>query len=128
MPLVHAAYFSFLLSGAAEALYEQDMRLVLCPTMHEHDREVSLLDRLMHGTTDGALIILPEESSDELERLLDHGYRFVVDRSAAAAERADPCRVGRAHVRRRPGDEAPALPRAHADRAPSPGRAAWMAT
>jgi LacI family transcriptional regulator len=78
VPLVHAAYFSFLLSGAAEALYEQDMRLVLCPTMHEHEREVSLLERLMHGTTDGAVIILPEESSEELEALLNHGYRFVV--------------------------------------------------
>ena len=44
------------------------MRLVLCPTMHEHEREVTLLERLMHGTTDGAVIILPEESSDELER------------------------------------------------------------
>ena len=32
----------------------------------------------MHGLTDGALIILPEESSDELERLLDQRYRFVV--------------------------------------------------
>ncbi len=54
------------------------MRLVLSPTMHEHHREVSLLERLMHGTTDGAVIILPEESSDELEQLLNHGYRFVV--------------------------------------------------
>ena len=54
------------------------MRLVLSPTQHEHDREVTLLERLMHGTTDGALIVLPEESSDELERLLDQGYRFVV--------------------------------------------------
>jgi LacI family transcriptional regulator len=32
----------------------------------------------MHGTTDGALVLLPEESSDELARLLEHGYRFVV--------------------------------------------------
>ena len=78
VPLVHPAYFSFILSGAAEALYERDMRLVLCPTQHEHDREVSLLDRLMHGMTDGALIVLPEESSDELARLLEQGYRFVV--------------------------------------------------
>jgi LacI family transcriptional regulator len=76
--MVHYPYFSQLVGGAAEALYEQDMRLVLCPTMHEHDREVSLLERLMHGTTDGAVIILPEESSEELERLLNHGYRFVV--------------------------------------------------
>jgi LacI family transcriptional regulator len=51
---------------------------VLCPTEHEHDREVSLLERLMHGTTDGALLVLPEETNDELESLLNHGYRFVV--------------------------------------------------
>jgi LacI family transcriptional regulator len=78
VPLVYPVYFSAILSGAAEALYEQELRLVLSPTQHEHDREVSLLDRLMHGMTDGALIVLPEESSSELTRLLDEGYRFVV--------------------------------------------------
>jgi LacI family transcriptional regulator len=78
VPMVYPAYFAAILSGAAEALHEQDLRLLLSPTEHEHDREVSLLDRLMHGMTDGALIILPEESSEELERLLDEGYRFVV--------------------------------------------------
>ena len=78
VPLVYPVYFSAILSGAAEALYEQELRLVLSPTHHEHDREVSLLDRLMHGLTDGALIVLPEESSEELTRLLDEGYRFVV--------------------------------------------------
>jgi LacI family transcriptional regulator len=78
IPKVHPVYFSSILSGAAEALSEQDMRIVLCPTEHEHDREVSLLERLMHGTTDGALLVLPEETNDELESLLNHGYRFVV--------------------------------------------------
>jgi len=78
VPKVHPVFFSSILSGAAEALYEQDMRIVLCPTEHEHDREVSLLERLMHGTTDGALLVLPEETNDELENLLNHGYRFVV--------------------------------------------------
>jgi LacI family transcriptional regulator len=78
VPLLHPAYFSAILAGAAEALYERDMRLVLSPTMHEHEREVSLLDRLLHGATDGALLVLPEESSDELEHLLDEGYFFVV--------------------------------------------------
>src|SRR4051794_3832755 len=53
LPIVQAAYFGIILSGAAEALYEQDMRMVLCPTLHQHDREVTLLDRLMHGMTDG---------------------------------------------------------------------------
>src|SRR5919197_2588344 len=78
VPLIYPAYFAAILAGAAEALSEQDLRVVLSPTGHEHDREVSLLDRLMHGLTDGALIVLPEESSQELERLIDQGYRFVV--------------------------------------------------
>ena len=77
-PVVHHSYFAVILDGAGDALYEQDMRMVLCPTRHEHDREVSLLERLMQGTTDGALLILPEESPDELAALHDHGYRFVI--------------------------------------------------
>jgi LacI family transcriptional regulator len=78
VPLVFPVYFSAIVSGASEALHENDQRVVLSPTGHEHAREVSLIDRLMHGLTDGALIVLPEESSDELARLLDSGYRFVV--------------------------------------------------
>jgi LacI family transcriptional regulator len=78
LPVVHHSYFSVILAGAGEALYAHDMRIVLCPTQHEHDREVSLLERLMHGTTDGALLILPEESTEELAALHDHGYRFVI--------------------------------------------------
>jgi LacI family transcriptional regulator len=78
VPLIHPAYFSVIIAGVTEALYEQDMRIVLCPTLHEHAREVSLLDRLMHGTTDCALLVLPEESSGELRTLMEHGFRFVV--------------------------------------------------
>jgi LacI family transcriptional regulator len=78
VPLVYPAYFSSILSGVAEALHEQDLRVVLSPTGHEHDREVTLLERLMHGVADGALIVLPEESSAELEELLGQGYNFVI--------------------------------------------------
>jgi len=77
VPLVYPAYFSAILAGAAEALSDQGMQIVLSPTGHEHEREVSVIDR-MHGLTDGSLFILPQESSDELARLLDSGYRFVV--------------------------------------------------
>src|SRR4051812_30247572 len=76
MDFTHAAAFG--LSGISEALYEQDMRVLLCPTMHEHDREVSLLDRLMRGTTDGAILMLPQESRDELRALQSSGFPFVV--------------------------------------------------
>ena len=77
VPLVFPAYFADILAGAAEALFEHDLQIVLSPTGNEYAREVSVFDRL-HGVTDGSLIILPEESSEELERHLDNGFRFVV--------------------------------------------------
>ena len=78
MPLVHPGYFASILAGAAEALYENDRRVVLCPTRHSRAREVTLLDRLAHGETDGAILVLPEESSEELNALASHGYPFVI--------------------------------------------------
>jgi LacI family transcriptional regulator len=78
MPLVHPGYFASILAGAAEALYEHDRRVVLCPTRHSRAREVSLLDRLADGETDGAILVLPEESSEELSALASHGYPFVI--------------------------------------------------
>jgi len=78
LPLVADAYFGPILGGAAEALYERDMRIVLAATLHEHDREVSLVERLMRGTTDGAILMLPEESEAELLSLQKQGFPFVV--------------------------------------------------
>src|SRR6476661_9776064 len=46
VPLVFPAYFSGILAGAAEALSERDFQIVLSPTGHEHEREVSIVDRL----------------------------------------------------------------------------------
>jgi LacI family transcriptional regulator len=78
LPVIQPSYFSLIVGGMTEALQEHNLRAVLCPTEHQHDREVSVLERLMHGSTDGALLVLPEESLDELRTLLNHGYRFVV--------------------------------------------------
>ena len=78
LPLLHHSYFSVILAGASEAFSEHDMGVVLCPTYHEHDREVTLLERLMQGTTDGAVLVLPAESSEELAALHEHGYPFVI--------------------------------------------------
>jgi len=78
LPMVADAYFGPMLSGASEALYERDMRIVLAPTFHEHDREVSMIERLMRGTTDGAILMLPEESASELRMLQRQGFPFVV--------------------------------------------------
>jgi len=78
IPYVYGDYFTSILAGATEALYELDMRAVLCPTRQEHDREVTLLERLMNDTTDGALVLLPEESNEELRGLQAFGFPFVV--------------------------------------------------
>ncbi|HVU77052.1 MAG TPA: LacI family DNA-binding transcriptional regulator [Gaiellaceae bacterium] len=78
LPLVNDSYFGPILFGASEALYEREMRIQLCPTLHQHDREASLIDRLTHGSTDGAILMLPEESNEELLNLQTIGYPFVV--------------------------------------------------
>ena len=86
VPRIHPSYFSLIVAGVADALYEHDMRIVLCPTLHEHDREVSLLERLVHGTTDGGLLVLPEESSSELRTLM-HRRLSLRRRRPAQADR-----------------------------------------
>jgi LacI family transcriptional regulator len=78
IPYVRGGYFPEILEGVAEAVYEHGLRLVLSATQHEHAREVSLLDRLMQGATDGAVVILPEETTEELEQALNDRYPFVV--------------------------------------------------
>jgi LacI family transcriptional regulator, galactose operon repressor len=88
VPLVQRVYFSAIFGGAAEEAYEQGIKLMLTPTLHQHEREISLVSSLMHGGADSALLILPDESSDELEALLDQGYRYVVaDPRTPLAER-----------------------------------------
>ena len=78
LPLIADAYFGPILSGASEALYEEDMRIILAPTLHEHDREVSMLEHLVRESTDGAILMLPSESQDELRDLQSRNYPFVV--------------------------------------------------
>ena len=90
VPLVYDLYFSAILSGVAEAAYERRLQILLSPTQHEHAREVSLFDRV-HRVTDGALIVLPEESSAELELALGAGYPFVVVDPLVALDRRIPC-------------------------------------
>jgi len=90
LPVVHGGHFTAILAGVTEGLYEQDMRAVLCPTLHQHEREVNLLERLMHGTTDAGILMLPEESNDELRALQRHGYPFVVVDPRAQPEEGIP--------------------------------------
>jgi LacI family transcriptional regulator len=78
VPLVEAEYFSRIVAGATDELYDHDLQVVLAPTLHLRDRAATLLARLAGGMTDGALLILPEESSEALRALARTGYPFVV--------------------------------------------------
>jgi LacI family transcriptional regulator len=72
------AYFSTILAGITEALAEREMWALVCPTRQEHNREVSVLKRLMRSEMAGAMLLLPEESPDELRKLKEDGLVFVV--------------------------------------------------
>ena len=78
LPVINSDYYAAILNGIAEALHEQDLRLVACPAAELHEREHSLLELLADGTTDGGILILPFESPQELEALKRRGYPFVV--------------------------------------------------
>ena len=71
-------HFLLILEGATEAIAEHDAHLVVCPTGYEHEREVSLLERLQRGGTDGALLVLPSENVNDLLQLRRRDYPFVV--------------------------------------------------
>src|SRR5207253_9307179 len=78
LPVINSDYYADILNGIAEALHEQDLRLVACPAAEQHEREHTLLELLADGTTDGGILILPFESPQELEALKRRGYPFVV--------------------------------------------------
>jgi LacI family transcriptional regulator, galactose operon repressor len=77
VPVVFDEYFARILHGVADAAYERRLRLMLWPTRHEHAREVALVQEL-RGSTDGAILILPEHSSEELVAAGSGGYPLVV--------------------------------------------------
>ena len=78
VPFTQNGFFSAIIEGASEALFERDARPVLCPTQHRHDRELSVLERLVHGTTDGTLLVTPTETRAELQHLRQFGSPFVI--------------------------------------------------
>jgi len=78
MPYSSPAYFANIMAGAVEALSERDMRALVCPTMSQHKYELTLIEQLVSGQTDGAVLVMPEESPDEFRALKQQGFHFVV--------------------------------------------------
>jgi LacI family transcriptional regulator len=77
VPVVFDEYFARILHGIAEAAYDHRLRLLLWPTRHEHAREVALLDEIRHAT-DGAVLVLPEASSEDLLERVSETFPVVV--------------------------------------------------
>jgi LacI family transcriptional regulator len=91
VPVVYNVYFSAIVAGVVEAAYEHELGLVLWPTQHEHSTEVSLVDPVTRSATDGAVMILPQQSSEELVRLLDGSWPFVVVNPRLPLDGQVPC-------------------------------------
>ena len=78
VPEVHHSYFTEIVSGASEALYEHDMRVELCPVRHPRAPSAALSDRLADGAAEGAILVLPDRPDDEFEALAALGFPFVI--------------------------------------------------
>ena len=85
VPVVFDWYFAGILHGVADAVYEHRLQMMLWPTRHEHARELALLTEL-RAATDGAVLVLPEASSKELESVVADGFPLVVVDPLAALD------------------------------------------
>ncbi|HEY4411875.1 MAG TPA: LacI family DNA-binding transcriptional regulator [Gaiellaceae bacterium] len=101
VPFVEGSYFAAMLGGIADAVDDAGMRLLLLPTRSDRPH-VPLRERLRSDTADGAVLMLPPESLEELFELqrtmpiavidprvpLDEGIACVAAANAAGADAA----------------------------------------
>jgi LacI family transcriptional regulator len=80
-------YFGEILTGAAEAVWEHGRRVELCPVRRPGTGEATLLADLADGGAEGAIVVLPEEGSEEFLALAGQDFPFViVDPGAQTAD------------------------------------------
>ncbi|HEX6508033.1 MAG TPA: LacI family DNA-binding transcriptional regulator [Chloroflexota bacterium] len=77
VPELRGDYVTEIVAAATETLHDQGARLVICSD-RRNGRSVPLRERLLPGTTDGALLILPSDSDEDLKALQESEYPFVV--------------------------------------------------
>ena len=78
VPAMRGDHVTEIVTGAAEALRDRSAHLVICSMGSASGHEKSLKERLLEGTTGGALLVYPSEESQELLSLRNTGYPFVV--------------------------------------------------
>jgi LacI family transcriptional regulator len=75
VPAMRGDYVTEIVMAAVEALHDRDARLVICSS---DDTAQPLPERLLQGTTEGALLILSAEADAELQAVLETGYPLVL--------------------------------------------------
>lgn len=78
VPNIQAEYFGRILAGAARVIHDAGLSLVLETTHHNRERQNDAIESFLRMGVDGALLLLPAESAQELTALYDSGFNFVV--------------------------------------------------
>jgi DNA-binding LacI/PurR family transcriptional regulator len=78
VPNIQAEYFGRILAGAARVFHDAGLSLVLETTHHNRERQQDAIENFIRLGIDGALLLLPAESNQELSALHDSGFCFVV--------------------------------------------------
>lgn len=90
VPDLRGQYVAEIVAAASDALHDLGARLVICSADRKNGDSMSLRERLLPGTTDGALLILPAEAGDELVALQQSGYPFVAIEPIASLDEGIP--------------------------------------
>lgn len=75
---MHSGEYAEILAGVVEALHSHTIRPVICPIPYRHNCGLSLLERIMHDTTDGALILGTTDDDNELVEAYQNGFPLVL--------------------------------------------------
>jgi LacI family transcriptional regulator len=86
VPDIRGDHVTDIVTGAADALRNRNAHLVICSIGGDRPGPDSLRERLLQGTTAGALLVYPAEDSAVLLSLRSTGYPFVVVEPAKALD------------------------------------------
>lgn len=89
VPFIEGSYFAAMLGGIADAVDDAGMKLLLLPT--RNDRAKPLRERLTPGTADGAVLMLPPESLEDLFALQSDGMPITVIDPRVPLDEGIPC-------------------------------------
>lgn len=90
VPDLRGQYVGEIVASATEAFHDLGARMVICTSDRHNNAAGSLRERLLADLTDGALLILPSETDEDLVTLRESGYPFVVIEPTMAIDESIP--------------------------------------